>query len=191
MVLQWIPSHRRIVGNDIADLIAKEACSYNNTIFLPLIYRDMLNLLNHKIFNNRIELWLNIKAKLKFSMSVPDIKPWEWISLNKRSYDVLLARLRSGCTDLNDHLYKIKLEPSPFCKFCKTETESIEHYIFHCTKYDNHRKVLFDELAKLNIDQTKINLQLLLTGGEGLKKDRLNILRVFMNYVGLTERFDI
>ena len=126
-----------------------------------------------------------------FQQLVINSESWEWLSLNKRSYDVLLARLRSGCTDLNDHLYKTKLEPSPLCKFCKTETESVEHYIFHCTKYDNHRKVLFDELAKLNIDQTKTNLQLLLTGGVGLKKDRLNILRIFMNYVKLTERFDI
>ena len=191
IVLQWIPSHRGIVGNNIADLVAKEACSYSNTTFLPLIFKDNLNLLNSKIFNNKIVHWQNVKAKLKFYKSVPDIKSWEWVTHNKRSYDVLLARFRSGCTDLNEHLYKIKLETSPFCKFCTNETETMEHYIFNCTKYDNHRTKLVEELAKLNIDQNRINLHLLLTGGEGSRKDRLKILRIFINFVKLTERFDI
>ena len=191
IVLQWIPSHRGIVGNNIADLIAKEACSYNTTTSLPLIYKDYLNLLSNKIFNNKIELWHNVKAKLKFSKSVPNIKSWEWISINNRSYDVLLARLRSGCTDLNDHLFRLKLETSPLCKFCLTEVETVEHYIFQCPQYDNYRRMLIDELGKLNIKKEKINLELLLTGGDGINKVRLKILRVFINYVKLTKRFDI
>ena len=191
IVLQWVPSHRGIVGNDIADIIAKEACSYENITYLPLIFNDNFNLLKHKIYNNKIEMWENVKAKLKFSKSVPDIKSWDWISLNDRSYDVLLARLRNGCTDLNDHLYRLKLETSPFCKFCKTEIETIEHYIFHCPKYDNYRTILIEDLGKLNINQNEINLQLLLTGGDGSNRIRLKILRNFVNYVRLTERFDI
>ena len=191
IVLQWIPSHRGIVGNNIADLVAKEACSYSNVTFLPLTYNDNLNLLNHKIFNNKIVHWHNVKAKLKFYKSVPDIKSWEWITLNKRSYDALLARFRSGCTDLNEHLYKIKLETAPFCKFCTTETETVEHYIFNCAKYNNYRTMLIEELAKLDIEKNKINLHLLLTGGEGPKKKRIKILRIFVNYVKLTGRFDI
>ena len=150
-----------------------------------------MNLLINKIFHKKVEIWHNVKAKLKFSKSVPDIKSWDWLSLNNRSYDVLLARLRSGCTDLNDHLYRLKLETSPFCKFCKTETETIEHYIFHCPKYENYRVVLIDELGKFNINQNEINLQLLLTGGDGTNRTRLKILRIFVNYVRLTKRFDI
>ena len=47
------------------------------------------------------------------------------------------------------------------------------------------------KVSKLNIDQNRINLHLLLTGGEGSRKDRLKILRIFINFVKLTERFDI
>ena len=49
IVFQWIPSNLGIVGNNIADLIAKEACSYNTTISLPIVYKDYLNLLSNKI----------------------------------------------------------------------------------------------------------------------------------------------
>ena len=150
-----------------------------------------MNLLLNKIFHDKLELWHNVKAKLKFSKSVPDIKSWEWISINNRSYDVLLARLRSGCTDLNDHLFRLNLETSPLCKFCKTDVETVEHYIFHCSHYDTYRIMLIDELGKLNINQNKINLELLLTGGDDINKVRLKILRIFMKYVKLTKRFDI
>ena len=112
------------------------------------------------------------------------------ISLNKRSYDVLLARIRSWCTDLNDHLYKIKLETFPFCKFWSNKNETVEHYVFDCTKYKDCRKLFFDELNKLNINQNEINLHLLLTGGEGKSKDKLEILKLFINYVKSTEWFN-
>ena len=191
LVLQWIPSHCGIVGNDVVDLAAKNACSYNEITILPLMFRDSMNLFNKKISNKKIERWQTIKDTLKFSKSVPDINSWEWLSLNKRSYDVLLARLRSGSTDLNDHLYKIKLETSPFWKFCTNKNETVEHYVFDCTKYKDYRKLLFDELNKLKISQNRINLHLLLTGGEGKSKDKLKILRLFINYVKSTERFNI
>ena len=52
-------------------------------------------------------------------------------------------------------------------------------------------RMLIEELGKLDIKQNKINLELLLTGGDGTNKIRLKILRIFVNYVKLTKRFDI
>ena len=72
----------------------------------------------------------------------------------------------------------MKLETSSHCKFCKTEAETVEHYIFHCSQYDIYRKMLIYELGKLYIKQNKINLELLLTGGDGINKVRLKILRI-------------
>ena len=45
IVLQWIPSHRGIVGNNIVDQVAKEACSYNTITYLPLVFSDFINIL--------------------------------------------------------------------------------------------------------------------------------------------------
>ena len=77
---------------------------------------------------------------------MPDISNWRWLSLNKRSYDVILARLRSGSIDLNDHLHKLNLKDSPNCDFCTNERETVEHYIFSCQKYSNLRNALFNDL---------------------------------------------
>ena len=58
-------------------------------------------------------------------------------------------------------------------------------------KYKDCRKLLFDELNKSKINQNKINLHFLLIVGEGESKDKLRILKLFINYVKSTERFNI
>ena len=90
-------------------LLKNETCAYNTTTHLPLVFSDFINLLKNKQHLNKIEHWHNIKDNLKFAKSVLDITKWKWLSVNKRSHDVILARLRSGCIQLNDHLHKINL----------------------------------------------------------------------------------
>ena len=81
IALQWIPSHRGIVGNNIADQVAKEACSYHIVTQLPLVYSDVINLFQKKIYTNKLEFWQNMKSNIDFSKSVTDITKWEWLSL--------------------------------------------------------------------------------------------------------------
>ena len=191
IVIQWIPSHRGIIGNNIADQVAKEACSYNITTYLPLVFSDFVNLLNTKLQIHKLETWQNIKDNLHFSKTVTDITSWKWISVSKRSHDVILAKLRSGCTELNDHLHKLNLRDSPNCNFCLNKRETVEHYIFECQEYSNCRETLFNDLADLNISQDNVNLNILLSGGKGTNKSRIQILRKFINYIKLTKRFEI
>ena len=157
---------------------------------MPLVFSDFFNLLKKKLYIRKVEIWDNVKNNISFSKSVPDISTWRWLSLNKRSYDVILARLRSGSIDLNDHLHKLNLKDSPNTDFCLNERETVEHYIFSCQKYSNLRNALFNDLANLNINQNNVNLQLLLTG-QGSNKIRIHILKIFMNFVKLTKRFEL
>ena len=120
-------------------------------------------------------------------MSVPDVTKWMWMSLNKDSHDVILARLRSGCTSLNNHLYNLNMRDSQFCNFCINKRETVEHFTLECQEYNNFRRTLFNDLAKLNIDQDKVNLQLLLTS-DWKNKYRKQILSKFINYVKLTKK---
>ena len=172
-------------------LLKNETCAYNTTTHLPLVFSDFINLLKNKQHLNKIEHWHNIKDNLNFAKSVLDIAKWKWLSVNKRSHDVILARLRSGCIQLNDHLHKINQIDSPICNFCTNERETVDHFIFECHEYSEFREILFNELAELNITQDEINSHLLLTGGDRENKSRLKILRKFMNYVKSTKRFEL
>ena len=126
-----------------------------------------------------------------FPYAVPNINQWEWVSLNNRRYDVLLARLRSGCVDLNNYLSTIKIRDNPFCDYCANNRKTVEHYVLHCAKYDNIRLTLFNDVNMLNVTHDIIDLQTLLNGGDRPYKLRLKILNIFLDFIKVYERFKI
>ena len=118
VVLQWIPSHKGIIGNNIVDQVAKNACSYETLTQVQLEYKDASKLISECLYSSRHNYWDQIKHSLHFYKAVQNIKQYEWVSLNNRTFDVLLARFRSGCVDLNDFLFNIKKRDSPYCDYC-------------------------------------------------------------------------
>ena len=191
VILQWIPSHKGIVGNEIVDQVARSACDYLNITYFPIVYKDCVKRLNAKINEARVDNFNQIKNNFAFSRSVPDITKWRWLSLDDRTFDVLMARLRSGCVDLNDYLFEIKKLDSPFYNFCRDCRETVEHFVFECERYDNQRKILFDRLRCKHVDLNTLSLSLLLTGGYGTDKNRLVIMSIFVDFVKSTKRFDL
>ena len=109
--------------------------------------------------------------------------------MNNRAYDVLLARFRNGCADLNEFLFKIKKRNNPFCNNCVGVSETIEHFVLHCKSYEYPRMDLYNKLTHLKINSNQVNLQILLTGGPFDDKKRIKILRNFVEYVKQTKRF--
>ena len=125
-----------------------------------------------------------------FPYAVPNINQWEWVSLNNRRYDVLLARLRSGCVDLNNYLSTIKIRDNPFCDYCANDRETVEYYALHFQKYNDIRLTLFNEIKALNVTQNTIDFQTLLSGGNGPYKLRIRILNLFMLFIKNSKRFE-
>ena len=83
------------------------------------------------------------------------------------------------------------MKDSPNFNFCTNKKETVEHFIFECREYVSFRTTLFNDLGNLNINQDEVTLKLLLTGGEGSIKLKIKILRIFIEYVKLTKRFEI
>jgi hypothetical protein len=60
--------------------------------------------------------------------------------LSKRQASVL-AQLRTGMTPLNGYLHNIKAVETNLCD-CGEAVESREHFIFHCVRWSEQRKIL-------------------------------------------------
>lgn len=60
--------------------------------------------------------------------------------LSKRQASVL-AQLRTGMTPLNGYLHSIKAVETNLCE-CSEAVESREHFIFHCVRWSEQRKIL-------------------------------------------------
>ena len=57
VVIQWIPSHTNVLGNEMADLLAKNACGYDIVTFLAVELEKLLVTVRQNIMLTRIHLF--------------------------------------------------------------------------------------------------------------------------------------
>ena len=62
----------------------------------------------------------------------------------KRSEASILAQLRTGMARVNEYLHKIKAAETDQCD-CGRATESVKHFLFRCTQWDQQRQQLYQE----------------------------------------------
>ena len=106
------------------------------------------------------------------------------------SYEVLLARLRSGCVELWNNLFTIYKRNYPLRDYCANVRETVEHYVLRCQIFNDIRMISFNEFIVLNKSPDSIDLKTLLDGGDGPYKLKLNILNLFMEFIKELRRFD-
>ncbi|MPC72724.1 hypothetical protein E2C01_067036 [Portunus trituberculatus] len=46
-----------------------------------------------------------------------------------------IACLRLGHNTLSAHLHRLRLSHDPFCPWCRTTPETMEHFLFQCPRF--------------------------------------------------------
>src|SRR5678815_3745258 len=75
------------------------------------------------------ECWTSDQRGAKLRNIKPSIGEWSSSHRRKRFHEVILARLRTGHTNIT-HSHYMSRDPPPICKFCRRHTAQSVHHIF-------------------------------------------------------------
>ena len=117
-VLQWVPAHCGLPGNELADQLAKLGASApqsNNTVS----HREM-------------------KTLIKAVNAPPPLK--DDLNLLSRQDQVIIFRLRTEHNRLNKHMHhKLRIATSPLCP-CGEAPQTGKHILQDCSRYQQLRR---------------------------------------------------
>jgi len=135
VVLQWIPAHCNIRGNEMADHLAKEGSKQDQSD-LTLSYSEA-----------KAVVKLAYRNKWKEEHTEHDEKD-SYYKLTRRE-QVVMFRLRTGHNRLRHHLYtKFRIGESDTCP-CGTEPMTVQHILGRCPKLAALRRETWPEGTRL------------------------------------------
>ena len=172
--IQYIPAHKGLQGNELADILAKEACSYPDITPLELELEEELLGAKHTFLMRQSLDWHLDKYFIPMGRIVDNLQDWKFVSSGNRRLDVVMARLRSGWACLNETMFRFGRVDSPNCPHCTRESETINHVLFFCKNYEQERNLLKQSLLQLNLHLEHFGISDLLSGCKfPLKTQRL------------------
>ena len=151
--MHWIPWHRDIEGNELADLLAKEAANE----MVGVEPEDFPITMDKKeavaeIKKNIKEKW---QRKYELSEKVDQIQEvFSEVGIRNcfgekdRHNFAMLNQLLSGHTLLHQHRARIDKSVSEMCHICSVR-EDPDHFLFDCKAYEEERSNLVEKLRPL------------------------------------------
>ena len=151
-------------------------------------YEDSLLIKATKLWNNLSHEIQNIMDYQSFKDTLEkDIKMTnDLFYLGKRKTNIILSRIRLKCSNLNAHLFEMKIIGNPSCR-CGYFYEDSIHFFFVCPIYNQQRNLLHN-----NINQTvPFTLRSLLYGCQDLTlAENKEMYNLVLQYVETSKRFD-
>ena len=156
IVLEWVPGHANIKGNELADLAAKSALDNRQIVKLPLIHGDYKTMIKTFIFSQWQDHW-NRYGRCRLKKFKPILGDWKSAYRDNRKDEKIISRLRTGsCLFLYHHYFDTnqQIETCTTCNIVLTT----KHIIVECPALNNNRRRITNYLNQKNRDLTEENI---------------------------------
>jgi ribonuclease HI len=146
VILQWIPAHRGIPGNDVVDCLAKQACRLpQGDVPVPLTAAAAAN--RARLLTAWRTEWLQATTAAPYRQAVPprltaspSIAAHDPLySLPTRWDQVRICRLRADRYPFKRFLFHIEQHLTGLCDLCQV-SESADHVLLACPLWQGHRQ---------------------------------------------------
>ena len=199
IIVHWVPGHRDIEGNELADCQAKEAANE----MVGADTEDFPVMMDKKEAVAEIKRNLKDKWKRKFELSdkacrvqevFTEVGKRNCIGEEDRHNFSMLNQLLSGHTLLNQHRARLDENVSEMCPVCLSR-EDPEHFLFYCKAYDEERRKMVEKVEEVlnreGLDSIgDINLRVLTGNIENLSiQGQTDMLSALMQFIKCTNRF--
>ena len=144
-IIQWVPSHSNIPGNELADRYAKEIAQDGEPPVIPLSYNTARAIIKREIRDPP-------PSHPTISKTYEHLSFKEDRKIGSRKDAALLAQLRSGhCKELAAYQHRIDDSKDENCPKCQLEAETLQHWISCPATISKRQRIFGDDNISLGV----------------------------------------
>lgn len=147
----WVPSHSKIVGNEMVDQIAKQSIHCNNIEYkISFSKMECVSIIKGAVQKMWQTDWEKEKRGRHYFVCQPLVQNSRLLWTSCRKAQVKITRLRLGHCGLASYLKIMGKHPDGLCHCGQPET--ISHVLLACSQYTVQRKILFQQLSDFSLN---------------------------------------